>query len=103
MIRLDIGNTTMQIGLGHPSGAVALFLDEHGRCWFSHGTGHGPHTSYRTGVTRHDFNSRATIPRHQARAAAAEFARTTHRPRTIRWSEEASEPAPERHFGTSPD
>lgn len=90
LIRLAIDNNTMQLGLGHPSGAVVLFLDEHGGCWFSHGTGLGPDTSYRNGDTRHDFNSHATIPHHQARAAAIEFARTTRRPATIRWRQESS-------------
>ena len=90
MNQMATDSTIMHIGLGHPAGAVALFLDEDGICCFSHGTIDGPHNSFRSGDRQHQFDSHATISHHQARAAAAEFTQTHHRPTTIRWRQEPS-------------
>lgn len=88
LVALTNSAGTLQIGLGHSSVSVALFLDADRQPWVAQRRSAASSTSgasFSRGDVVYDFYPSAVIPPGHARRAAHEFLETEHRPTSLTW------------------
>lgn len=92
LFQLTGASATMHIGVGNPHHhSVALFLDDEGQAWASHGNEEDLNDiAFLEGDRRYEFYGTTAIPPDDARMAAKEFITTNRKPTNIDWKPEST-------------